>query len=550
MQVVVSFLLLLIFLLSDSPLIFAQPETTCSAIVAAALENTDDLCSTTGRNQVCYGNIMLEVEAQSPEDSMKFDTPGDITALSDIRQLRLSSLDENTGEWGIALMRIQANLPDSLPGENVTLLMFGDVQITNAVAPIQTLQATVTANAVNVRSGPSTAESVVGILSANDTVAANGRNPSGDWLRIVLPESGTGWVFGDLLATSGDRTSLAVAEAGDSFYQPMQAFYFRSGIGDAPCAEAPSSGILIQTPKGQGEITLRVNEVKIKLGSTAYLQAQQGGSMTISVIEGMAQVEAFGVQQTITEGAFATVPVDNVLSAAGPPAPSAAYSMEALSALPLQNLPQVVSVAEPQKPYAFSVGDCVLTTLQAANLRSGPGVSYRVVASTAANQKLIPDGQVMDDEGFTWWRLGRSWIRRDLVEATTVCDQVPIVDASEPLPAIVSPTNATGNSNKYQVYSCETTTGRPLHAGQNVLFFFGLGSRPTLSEAREAYGSQTLVITVDGSPLSIEYGDYTLGPGGYLRPASGRWLATSGTHIVQATWSGGTSKACVVTING
>ena len=31
----------------------------------------------------------------------------------------------------------------------------------------------------------------------------------------------------------------------------MQAFYFRSGIGDAPCAEAPNSGILIQTPEGR-----------------------------------------------------------------------------------------------------------------------------------------------------------------------------------------------------------------------------------------------------------------------------------------------------------
>ena len=30
-------------------------------------------------------------------------------------------------------MKLQANLPDSLPGQNVTFLMFGDVQIQNAV---------------------------------------------------------------------------------------------------------------------------------------------------------------------------------------------------------------------------------------------------------------------------------------------------------------------------------------------------------------------------------------------------------------------------------
>ena len=41
-------------------------------------------------------------------------------------------MNASTGAWGVALMRIQANLPDTLPGQNVTMLIFGDVQIQNA----------------------------------------------------------------------------------------------------------------------------------------------------------------------------------------------------------------------------------------------------------------------------------------------------------------------------------------------------------------------------------------------------------------------------------
>ena len=35
--------------------------------------------------------------------------------------------------------------------------------------------------------------------------------------------------------------------------------------------EAPQDGILIQTPKGVGQINMRANDVDIQLGSTAYL---------------------------------------------------------------------------------------------------------------------------------------------------------------------------------------------------------------------------------------------------------------------------------------
>jgi hypothetical protein len=107
----------------------------CPAIVDRALAAVDQYCEGTGRNQVCYGNIRLEAEPQPGIDDFTFSTTGDIVNVADIRTLSLSGMNQESGEWGVALMRLQANIPDTLPGQNVTFIMFGDVSITSAVEP-------------------------------------------------------------------------------------------------------------------------------------------------------------------------------------------------------------------------------------------------------------------------------------------------------------------------------------------------------------------------------------------------------------------------------
>jgi hypothetical protein len=105
----------------------------------------------------------------------------------------------------------------------------------------------------------------------------------------------------------------------NSVEEPFQAFYFRTGIGDAPCAEAPNSGILIQTPEGTGQIALTLNEVNIQLGSTAFLQAVPGEEMRLNLVNGLAVVKAFGVEQQALGGMRIRIPLDENLAASGPP---------------------------------------------------------------------------------------------------------------------------------------------------------------------------------------------------------------------------------------
>ena len=110
--------------------------------------------------------------------------------MVNLQSLRLSRWISKK-KRGRGLMRLQASLSEDEPRQNVTLLLFDDVEIGNA------------------------------------TEAEN-----------------------------------ELAE--EPLYNPMQAFYFQSGV-DAMCPAAPDSGMLIQTPEGVGEVTFLINEVDISL---------------------------------------------------------------------------------------------------------------------------------------------------------------------------------------------------------------------------------------------------------------------------------------------
>lgn len=125
------FVTLTIALLAVTAIVIAQDDDTCPVIVQEALDAIDLACADTGRNEACYGNVSInaipreDVEA----DTFIFEQQGDVVPVSTIQTLQLAPLDRETGAWGVALLRLQANIPDSLPGQNVTFLAFGDVEI-------------------------------------------------------------------------------------------------------------------------------------------------------------------------------------------------------------------------------------------------------------------------------------------------------------------------------------------------------------------------------------------------------------------------------------
>jgi hypothetical protein len=331
---------------SSSRVVFSE-ESACSQIVLEAFSATDEGCEGTGRNQACYGHIELSAEPQTGVETFKFNAEGDIVDVLDMQSLRLSPMDTERGLFGTALMRLQASLP-STTAKNITLLLFGEVELENTVEPAHVLEMTVrTTNSINVRLLPSTEANTVAAVYPGDTLTATGRLEDSSWVRVQIADNRTGWVFASLLTTEGDLDTLSVVDTSSIYYTPMQAFYFRSGMDDAACAEAPNSGMLIQTPEGVGSVTFLINEVSIQLGSTIFFEAAPGGEMTVSAVEGSAVVTAAGVSYRATAGTEVAVPMDEDMKPAGPPSEPRPYKEDKVRALPLGLLERTVEIHAP-----------------------------------------------------------------------------------------------------------------------------------------------------------------------------------------------------------
>jgi len=396
--------ILLMGLFLSSTAVLAQ-EQTCPEIVRTALDSTNEQCSATGRNQVCYGNVNLEAAPQPGVADFNFSVPGDRVSVSAVKSLSLSSRIEEDKAWGVALMQLQANLPGNLPGQNVTFLLFGAVEITNGVETnTESMTFDITAlGDVNVYEEPSIDAPIVTNLIEGDLMVTVGRNNDGTWLYI--DESGiTGWVLAEEVQPSGNIQTLNTLGAEGLPPTPMQAFYFQSGLGDAPCPEAPDSGILVQTPEGASQIQFTVNAVNITLGSTAYFQAQPSGEMTTSVLEGQATVEAGGVSVTVPAGSMVRVPLDANGVAAGPPSDPEPYDAAKMAVLPIRVLPLDIDIAAPiaegtaEPPSGGSImltgGEWVWT----AGTPSGEGcpagaLDFTVANFTPAGPFQLPGGE-------------------------------------------------------------------------------------------------------------------------------------------------------------
>ena len=367
---------------------------SCSDFVKQALTVMDKACVDTGRNEACYGSVSLKADPRPDVTNFQFSQPGNIVKLSDIQTLQLSALNADNNTWGVVLMRLQANLPGTAAGQFVTMLLFGDVQIQNAATPPTTTLPVTIAKATTVLSKPVNG-SAVGKLAANDTTTATGRLKDDSWLRVQLPgkdanTSIIGWINIKSIPAVGNVDSLDIIDPAAPFYGPMQAFYFQTGVGQQSCNSAPPNGILIQTPRGGPKVTMMVNDAKLTIGSSAFINSDS--DMTISTFEGAVTVEAKGQQQIVPAGLQVTLPLGADKKVSGPPAKPVAFKVQDFQSLlpPLQHLPN-------------PIGPASNANTQPANQTSGTsggvcpaGVPYKIVIPP-----LMVNGQIAPGSGTT-----------------------------------------------------------------------------------------------------------------------------------------------------
>lgn len=261
----------------------AQP-STCAPLVAEALRAVDTNCTDLGRNSVCYGFNRVDASFFTQAEEGFFSTPADRAGLTELASIQTAPLDVDAGQWGVAMMNVQANVPNTLPGQAVTFVLLGDARVENAVPPENAFVAGEpvrvlinTGARVNVRSGPGTTFNVVANADPGQLFDVDARNAAGDWFRISGPAPYQ-WISRSLLTaqTGGSAQLDELPVAPDDPLSPMQAFYFRTGIGAPQCVEAPDV-LVVQGPK-EVRVTLNVNGAEVAIGSTV---AFKSGELTL-----------------------------------------------------------------------------------------------------------------------------------------------------------------------------------------------------------------------------------------------------------------------------
>ncbi|MBN1427251.1 MAG: hypothetical protein JXB07_02625 [Anaerolineae bacterium] len=113
----------------------AQPPD-CTTLINDALEISDQGCRNVGRNQVCYGHNTVQAQLIPGADA-RFDQPGSTIPIDILASFMASPLDTQKGDWGVGVFKLEANLPGTLPGQLVTMLVFGNTSLRNGSGDMQ-----------------------------------------------------------------------------------------------------------------------------------------------------------------------------------------------------------------------------------------------------------------------------------------------------------------------------------------------------------------------------------------------------------------------------
>lgn len=280
-------LILLLLAMIAAQMTGAQ-EALCEDIVARALTSLAEQCEGLERNSLCYAHEHVDATTIAGASNLQFDKPGARAPLSSFTSLETSRLDLSSGQWGAAVMNLQANLPATKSGSGVIILLLGSVQIENEVrqdlvVEIQQPLSTVAIDNATRFAQPAKIAEAVGQLEKDEITLVDAFNSTGDWLRVVTDGS-VSWVESERLARLQAMSTLPIVEAGDRF--AWQAFAFSSGAGFPECDTAePQLGI--QTPADLSA-NLTINGVDIHIDSLVSFQQVHPNALSMTVHRGSA----------------------------------------------------------------------------------------------------------------------------------------------------------------------------------------------------------------------------------------------------------------------
>ncbi len=280
----------------------AQDNSTCPALVEEALTDIGSNCNAVDRNNVCYGFNRVDSAFFQPQPEGFFSVPADRAGLSEVESIQTTPLDSADQLWGVAVMNVQANVPGGLPGQAAVFLLYGDVQVDNAVSPDQAfipgsvvnVKALVTANG---RSGPGTNYNVVIGIPINAEMSADALNEDGTWVRVLYNDS-SAWVSRTLVQPEVSGALDGLPKISAAARSPMQAIHLKTGFNSTECLTAPSV-LVVQGPE-HVRVDISVNGANIRIGSTIALRTTPDGFLQLITLHGVAVVDGIQVPPGFT----------------------------------------------------------------------------------------------------------------------------------------------------------------------------------------------------------------------------------------------------------
>jgi LysM repeat protein len=259
-------------------------DAACPALVELALSQVGNNCGDLGRNSACYGFNQVEATFIDVVDTVPFDRPADRAELKVLQSLQTSPADLGLNQWGIAVLNIQADIPDTLPGQAVTFLLMGDTEIENAVPPTsdQPPVTVITQKAAELRAGQGRESGILTTVPAGTVVNAVAMSEDGDLIRVIT-DVGTGWLPRTALNKIPALNDLPIlARTGQT---PMQSFFFRTRPGGTDCVQTPSL-LAVRSPENL-KVELTANGATFRLGSLVVMRmSPEGDTMNMMVLEG------------------------------------------------------------------------------------------------------------------------------------------------------------------------------------------------------------------------------------------------------------------------
>jgi len=276
-------------------------DLTCSETVAAAFASLQDNCAELPREGLCYAAAPAAASFAAEEHAADFSTPGARAPLAGLATLKTSSEDAEAGRWGVAALNIGANLPQTREGPGIIVLLAGDAEVVNEVAPADAMRiapplSTIATEATARYKNPGVIPAPVGSLAAEELVLVDAWDNSGDWLRVVN-EGEISWVESDMVLRLNAMDSLPRLALGADY--AMKAFSLSTGA-NFPACSAAEPFVAIQTPPDL-PVSLTINGVDIHLASMVTFQQVHRNALSMTVHRGEATT-IFGqtVQQSET----------------------------------------------------------------------------------------------------------------------------------------------------------------------------------------------------------------------------------------------------------